>query len=68
MFFDRYKIKLFVMVGLSGSGKSFEAEKIAEQYQAQIVSLDEIERIFPVMKSKTILSPNKESFRFVLII
>lgn len=52
MFFDGHKIKLFVMVGLSGSGKSFETEKIAEQYQAQIVSLDEIERIFPVMKNE----------------
>ena len=66
MFFDRHKIKLFVMVGLSGSGKSFEAEKIAEQYQAQIVAWDE--RIFPVRKSETILSPNNDTFRFILII
>ena len=52
MFSNKYK--LFVMVGPSGSGKSPEAEKIAKKYQAEIVVLDEIERIFPVMQNKQV--------------
>lgn len=46
------RCKLFVMVGISGSGKSYKATEIAVQYNAIIVAIDEIEKQFPIMKNK----------------
>ncbi len=41
---DNYKPKLFVMCGLTGSGKSYRAKQIADKIGVEIISSDEVRK------------------------
>ena len=41
---ESYKPKLFVMCGLTGSGKSYRAKQIADKIDAEIISSDEVRK------------------------